>query len=89
MNRVTVDARYLLCPLPVIRTQDHVARLRPGDSVRVLCTDPGVLHDIPSWCRMHGHTVGEITRQDDEIVIIILVGDTGQPSPGGVPPSGD
>jgi len=77
MSSVTLDARYLLCPLPVIRTQDRVARLQPGDSVRVLCTDPGVLHDIPSWCRMHGHTVGDISRQDDEIAITIHVGDSG------------
>jgi TusA-related sulfurtransferase len=75
MSSTTVDARYLLCPLPVIRTQDHVARLRPGDFVRVLCTDPGVLHDIPSWCRMWGHTVCEIRRRGDEIEVTIHVGD--------------
>jgi TusA-related sulfurtransferase len=74
MNSMIVDARFLLCPLPVIRTQDHVARLQPGDSVRVLCTDPGVLHDIPCWCRIHGHEVCDISRQDDEIAITIKVG---------------
>jgi tRNA 2-thiouridine synthesizing protein A len=76
MSSVTVDARYLLCPLPVIRTQDHVARLSPGDFVRVLCTDPGVPHDIPSCCRRHGHTVCGITRQGHEITIAIHVGDS-------------
>ena len=45
--------------------------------MRVLCTDPGVLHDIPSWCRIHGHTVCDISRQGDEIAITIQVGDTG------------
>ena len=77
MNSVTVDARYLLCPLPVIRTQDQVTRLHPGDSVRVLCTDPGVLHDIPSWCRMHGHMVIDTAVENEEIVITIKVGDSG------------
>jgi TusA-related sulfurtransferase len=83
MSSVTVDARYMLCPLPVIRTQDHVAGLLPGDCVRVLCTDPGVLHDIPCWCRIHGHTVGDISRQGDEIAITIHVGDSGE-MPAGV-----
>ena len=46
MSSLTVDARYLLCPLPVIRTQYHMARMRPGDSLCVQCTDPGVLHPI-------------------------------------------
>jgi len=77
MNSVTVDARYLLCPLPVIRTQDQVARLHPGDFVRVMCTDPGALHDIPSWCRMHGHTVADTSVENDEIAITIEVGESG------------
>ena len=74
MSPVVVDARNLLCPLPVIRTQDTVIKLQPGDEVQVLCTDPGVLHDIPAWCRVHGHEVCEINEQDHEIVIRLRVG---------------
>jgi tRNA 2-thiouridine synthesizing protein A len=76
MSVATVDARFLLCPLPVIRTQDHVSRSRPGDVIRVLCTDPGALHDIPCWCRIHGHTVCEIVRREEEIMITVQVGET-------------
>jgi tRNA 2-thiouridine synthesizing protein A len=72
----TVDARYLLCPLPVIRTQDRVARLRTGDAVRVFCTDPGVFYGIPSWCRVYDRKVCEISRQSDEIKITIRLGDS-------------
>ena len=77
MSRHTVDARNLLCPLPVIRAQDAAAQCSPGDELRVLCTDPGALHDIPEWCRMFGHTLGEITQQDRDISIIIHVGEAG------------
>jgi tRNA 2-thiouridine synthesizing protein A len=70
----TVDARNLLCPLPVIRTQDAVAGLQPGDALQVVCTDPGVLHDIPAWCRVHGHEVYAIKEQDNLITIRIRVG---------------
>jgi TusA-related sulfurtransferase len=69
-----VDARNLLCPLPVIRTQDSIGKLRPGDAVQVLCTDPGVVHDIPAWCRVHGHEVRAIEEQEYEIIIDITVG---------------
>ena len=51
----TLDARGLLCPLPVIRTQDRIRSLEAGDVLEVVATDPGVLHDIPAWCRVHGH----------------------------------
>ena len=74
MSVTVVDARHLLCPLPVIRTQDCVATLQPGDTVQVLCTDPGVVHDIPAWCRVHGHEVCAIEEQDNEIIIDITVG---------------
>lgn len=74
MSFTTLDARRLLCPLPVIRTQDAVAELNPGDSLQILCTDPGVIHDIPVWCRLHGHQVCAVNEQDDEIAITIRVG---------------
>lgn len=50
-----LDARGLLCPLPVIRTQDRVKMLPAGARLRILATDPGVLADLPAWCRVHGH----------------------------------
>ena len=43
--------------MPVIRTQNRVADLEPGDELEVLCTDPGALTDIPAWCRIEGHEV--------------------------------
>ena len=50
-----LDARGLLCPLPVIRVQDRIRQLASGDVLEVIATDPGTLHDIPAWCRVHGH----------------------------------
>ena len=54
-NPHTLDARGLLCPLPVIRTQDRIKTMQVGDVLEVQATDPGVLHDIPAWCRVNGH----------------------------------
>ncbi|MFW6092935.1 MAG: sulfurtransferase TusA family protein [Pseudomonadota bacterium] len=50
-----LDALGLLCPMPVIRTQSTVSALAPGTVLEVLATDPGALHDIAAWCRVHGH----------------------------------
>lgn len=77
MSETSIDARHLLCPLPVIRTQDAVSKLQPGDELSVLCTDPGVVHDIPAWCRVHGHEVIDIDETGDEIKIRVRVGDAG------------
>jgi tRNA 2-thiouridine synthesizing protein A len=69
-----LDARRLLCPLPVIRTQDRVATLAPGDTLTVRATDPGALHDIPAWCRVHGHTLLETRAERGEIIVTLRVG---------------
>jgi len=71
-----VDARNLLCPMPVIRCQDKVSGLNPNDIVEVVCTDPGAKNDIPAWCRINGHTVLDIIEQENEIIITLEVGDS-------------
>ena len=73
MNQQQLDARGLLCPMPVIKTQNAIQQLKPGDQLLVKATDPGVLHDIPAWCRVNGHKVVSSDEQDREITIVIEV----------------
>ncbi len=73
MSHHTLDARFLLCPLPVIRTQERIAMLAPGDELEVLATDPGALHDIPAWCRIHGHELIDSRRDGTDIHILLRV----------------
>jgi tRNA 2-thiouridine synthesizing protein A len=77
MSQETLNARRLLCPLPVIRTQDKIKTLQAGDELTVIGTDPGILHDIPAWCRVHGHTVLDARKDDGEYVVVIVVGSLG------------
>ena len=69
----TLDAKRILCPMPVIRTQDKVNTLKTGDILEVVCTDPGALNDVPAWCRINGHKVLETSNKDDEVIILIEV----------------
>ena len=62
--------------MPVIRVQDRIAELSPGDVVEAVCTDPGALNDIPAWCRINGHEVLETREQDDEYVVVVRVGES-------------
>ncbi len=74
-DTVVVDARRLLCPMPVIRVQNAVKKLSPGSRLKAVCTDPGALSDIPAWSRINGHKIIEITSRDDEHIIILEVGE--------------
>lgn len=68
---VELDARRLLCPMPVIRLQDCIAKQVDGARVRITCTDPGTLNDIPSWCRINGHSILATEQQDDEYIFTV------------------
>ena len=68
-----LDARGLICPMPVIRTQDRVKTLPSGAVLEVVSTDRGALHDIPAWCRVHGHDVIETEQHAREVRIRLRV----------------
>lgn len=74
MSQHTLDASGLLCPMPVIRTQERARSLAVGDELAVICTDPGAAHDIPAWCRVHGHKFLGAQEQGDELVLRIAIG---------------
>jgi tRNA 2-thiouridine synthesizing protein A len=69
-----LDVKNLLCPIPVIRAQNRIASLAPGDTLEVHATDPGAMHDIPSWARIHGHEVIASHLDGREVIITVRVG---------------
>ena len=68
-----LDARRLLCPLPVIKTQNKAKSLKAGDRLEVICTDPGVLQDIPSWCRINGHKVISTEEKEGQFIVLLEI----------------
>ncbi len=76
MAHYELDARRMFCPMPVIRTQDKVNELTPGDTLEVVSTDPGALNDIPAWCRINGHKLLSTRDEGDEVFVTIEVCDS-------------
>ena len=68
---IEVDARRLLCPMPVIRLQDSFKKLPPGARVRITCTDPGTMADIPTWSRINSHVVISSDEYDYEYIFVV------------------
>jgi tRNA 2-thiouridine synthesizing protein A len=50
-----LDARGLLCPLPVLKTRKRIMALPPGAVLRVLADDPAAVVDMPHFCAEAGH----------------------------------
>ena len=49
-----LDLRGLKCPLPVLRAQKALARLRAGERLILECTDPMAAIDLPNLTRETG-----------------------------------
>lgn len=58
-----LDARGLLCPLPVLKARKALLALPKGAMLRLLASDPMARIDIPHFCAEQGHEllgVGDI-----------------------------
>lgn len=73
MANYELDVKRLLCPMPVIKTQQYVKKMAPGDTLTIIATDPGALHDVPAWARMFGHKIINTKQTDLEIIIQLQV----------------
>ncbi|MDK2464951.1 MAG: sulfurtransferase TusA family protein [Candidatus Korarchaeota archaeon] len=67
----TLDARGLMCPLPVVRASQAIKEVPVGGVLEILATDPGALSDIPAWAKSQGHEVLSVERNKDKIRFLI------------------
>lgn len=70
----TLDARHLLCPLPVLKTRKRLLSMAPGDTLRVLTTDPAAVVDMPHFCTQAGHDVLSSEQTETHRVWVIRRG---------------
>jgi tRNA 2-thiouridine synthesizing protein A len=69
-----VDARGLICPLPVLRARKALEAIRPGEVLRVLADDPMAAIDLPHFCAEAGHEHLGQTFEDGAQVHLIRRG---------------
>ena len=55
-----VDARGLLCPIPVIRLTERIEEAAPGGTLVLLADDPAAEDDVRLWCRGRGHELVDV-----------------------------
>ena len=57
MTEKIIDAKGLLCPLPVLKLRKHLKSMEFGDIVLINADDPAAAIDIPHFCNESGHTL--------------------------------
>lgn len=71
MKTIEIDARGLLCPLPVLKLAKRIKALETGDEVRLLADDPAAVVDVPHYAGESGHRLIETRDADDHQVYIL------------------
>ncbi|WP_101068050.1 sulfurtransferase TusA family protein [Roseovarius salinarum] len=61
----TLDARGLLCPLPVLKLRKRMQKMPAGSFVRLLSDDPAARIDVPHFCNESGHELVAADEADD------------------------
>jgi TusA-related sulfurtransferase len=60
---VTLDCRGLLCPMPVLKTNTIIKKMKVGEVLEMLATDPGAKPDMTAWSKRTKH---ELLRMEEE-----------------------
>ena len=71
----TLDTSGLLCPLPVYKAALALGRLETGQVLRLVCTDPGSLADIPAMARQRGDILLDTHDEDNQQTFWIQKGE--------------
>lgn len=72
MADLTVDARGLQCPMPVLKVAKAIKEIASGQSLELIATDRGSLSDIPAWSKDMGHTLKEHFEENGEFHFVII-----------------
>lgn len=66
-----IDARGLLCPLPVLKARRALLAMPEGALIRLLADDPAALLDVPHFCAEAGHAyLGDTALEDGRAYLI-------------------
>ncbi|MEO0343646.1 MAG: sulfurtransferase TusA family protein [Pseudomonadota bacterium] len=52
-----LDARGLLCPLPVLKLRKRLEACVTGDLFKIMTDDPAAVLDVPHFCAEQGHKI--------------------------------
>lgn len=59
----TLDAKGLMCPMPIVQLAKKMKDLRPGQVLELLADDVGSKDDVPAWTNRTGN---ELLAMDED-----------------------
>lgn len=68
----SIDAVGLFCPIPVVKLKLELEKVKLNEIVELLADDPGVLEDLPAWCRETQNRLLSLSKNRDDIYVAYI-----------------
>ncbi|MES0337784.1 MAG: sulfurtransferase TusA family protein [Candidatus Magnetobacterium sp. LHC-1] len=68
---VTSDIVYMMCPMHLLKLEEHMNELDGGQILELLTDYDGALEDVPAWCDKTGNEFVGIDEAEDYYKIYI------------------
>ena len=66
-----VDARGLVCPLPILRTKKALSEMASGEVLKIVATDLGAMIDFQVFAEQTGNDLLEMSEADEEFIFYL------------------
>lgn len=70
-STLVLDLKGLLCPMPIVKMAKAIKDVPVGERIEAFATDPGVMADIPAWCRTTGNELVTLEKIDKQFHFIV------------------
>lgn len=67
----TIDARGLLCPLPVLKLRKRIKPHPAGTRLTLLADDPAAIVDVPHYCAESGNRLISVSEADGHQIYLV------------------
>jgi peroxiredoxin family protein/TusA-related sulfurtransferase len=80
-----LDVKGQRCPVPVLKTKIQFRKMKPGEILAVVATDPGSKKDLPAWAEKTGNLLLGSSENGDETYTFFLQRPADEPTPAPTP----
>jgi tRNA 2-thiouridine synthesizing protein A len=66
-----IDAKGMLCPMPVLRLAKTMKELQSGQVIALSATDKGAIRDIPAWAEKTGNKLLDTIEENGVLTFYV------------------
>jgi tRNA 2-thiouridine synthesizing protein A len=68
---ISLDLKGLACPVPMVKVNENISKIKEGKILKAVTSDPGSLADLPSWAKSTGNKIIRIDKGKKQFTFYI------------------